>query len=241
MIQHLPTWYCRNLNNSKVFFALCSRHNKACSSMFRPWKVWSTVDHMHTGRDLRGRGCTSRVSMVMLLCKPTPGQHPHLGNHSLTQPLPTPDPKGQTTPTRPSPVKRQPLLPSLPSHHSPLPIASWQKVENTLPSSAIKDWPGKKTVKVVVEQNHKLANTSRVSTLAVRIAREAVYGEKLMKQCTVFGGRDLPGLPREELFHLKKVIFDLFPAFWKNPEDFESVWSGCIDAIGQACKRLRNM
>ena len=142
----------------------------------------------------------------------------------------------------PPPPKRSPLAPVqpvLPSHHAPpLPIPN--KQNNTLPSSAIEDWPGKKSIRAVIEQNHKLTSTSKVSTLAVRISRDAVFGEKVMKQCTALGGRDLPGLPREELYEIKKSVFDLFPMFWKNKEDFESVWAGCIDAIGQACKRFRN-
>lgn len=146
----------------------------------------------------------------------------------------------------PPPPKRSPLapvqvqVPVLPSHHAPpLPIPN--KQNNTLPSSAIEAWPGKKSIRAVIEQNHKLTTTSKVSTLAVRISRDAVFGEKVMKQCTALGGRDLPGLPREELYEIKKSLFDLFPMFWKNKEDFESVWAGCIDAIGQACKRLRHV
>lgn len=93
----------------------------------------------------------------------------------------------------------------------------------------------------VIEQNHKLANQSKVSTLAVKIARDAVFGPKLMRQCTPLGVRDLPGLPRAELYELKKTIYELFPALAKSPENFEPIWSQCVDAIGQACKRMRKM
>ena len=131
-----------------------------------------------------------------------------------------------------SPIELQ-----LPSHHRPpLPIPSY---DNALPSSAIEDWPGKKSIMEVIEQNHKLAKVSRASTLSVKIARHAVFGESLMKKCTALGGRELPGLPRQELYTIKRAIFDLFPSYWKNVEDFEAVWTGCIDGIGQLCKRLR--
>ena len=44
-----------------------------------------------------------------------------------------------------------------------------------------------------------------------------------MKKCTALGGQEPPGLPRKELFDIKKAIFDLFPSYWKNDEDFEAV------------------
>jgi hypothetical protein len=92
----------------------------------------------------------------------------------------------------------------------------------------------------VIEANHRLTKVSKASTLAVKIAKDAVFGEALMKKCTTMGVRQLPGLPRKELYDIKKAIFDLFPSFWKNLEEFEGVWAICVDAIGQLCKRLRN-
>jgi len=136
-------------------------------------------------------------------------------------------------------VKPSPSIdPNIPVHHKPpLPIPP---SENALPSSAIEDWPRKKSIEEVIDDNHKLAKTSKVSTLAVKIAVDAVFGASLMKKCTALGGRDLPGLPRTELFKIKKAIYDLFPAYWKNLTEYETVWSSCIDAIGQKCKRLRS-
>ena len=75
----------------------------------------------------------------------------------------------------------------------------------------------------------------------MKLAKDAVFGEALMKKCTAMGGRQLPGLPRKELYDIKKGIFDLFPNYWKNREEFEGVWATCIEAIGQLCKRLCNL
>lgn len=159
----------------------------------------------------------------------------------LSQTTPTPAASlPQTTPSTAS--TRSPLsptdlnLPVLPSHHRPPLPLSRQNEGNAMASAAIEDWPGRRSITQVIESNHKLA---KASTLAMRVAREAVFGDKIMKQCTVMGGRGLPGLPRKELYSLKNALFDLFPSFWNCPEEFESLWSGCIDAIGQACKRLR--
>ena len=70
---------------------------------------------------------------------------------------------------------------------------------NALPSSAILDWPGKNFISQVIESNPWLTQANKVNTLAARIVRDAVYGENLMKKCTALGGRELPGIPRNEL------------------------------------------
>ena len=80
----------------------------------------------------------------------------------------------------------------------------------------------------------------KVPTLAVKLAKEAFFGEKIMKQCTPLGGRELPGLPTTELQQLKEALYSTTPQYWSNIADFESVWSDCIASIGQVCKRLCN-
>ena len=80
---------------------------------------------------------------------------------------------------------------------------------------------------------------AKLPTLSMKLAKEAVFGEKIMKQCTPLGSRSLPGLPTAELNNLKEVLFRHSPQYWGNTAEFESVWSDCIESIGQACKRLR--
>ena len=60
-------------------------------------------------------------------------------------------------------------------------------------------------VDVVVAKYPRLRVVEKASRLAVKLAKESVFGEEVMRQCTVFGTRQLPGLPREELFQLKKA------------------------------------
>ena len=69
----------------------------------------------------------------------------------------------------------------------------------------------KNSISQVIESNPRLTQANKVNTFAARIARDDVYGENLMKKCTALGGRELPGLPRNELFKIKKTIFDLLP------------------------------
>ena len=54
-----------------------------------------------------------------------------------------------------------------------------------------------------------------------------------------YGHGKLPALPQIELNELKKKIYGLFPKYWPNCAEFETVWKDSAEAIGQACKRLR--
>jgi len=52
--------------------------------------------------------------------------------------------------------------------------------------------------------------TSKISTLAVKLAKEAYFGKALMRNCTVRGTREQPGLPAEKLTELKQFLISLF-------------------------------
>ena len=38
----------------------------------------------------------------------------------------------------------------------------------------------------------------------MKLAKEAIFGEEIMRKCTPGGTRELPGLPRKELYEIKK-------------------------------------
>ena len=78
-----------------------------------------------------------------------------------------------------------------------------------------------------------------MGTLACKIAKEAMFGKEVMKQCTPFGNRTLPALSSQELFEVKKAIFSQYPQYWRNPVEFEGTWKKCVEAIQQACKHFR--
>ena len=92
----------------------------------------------------------------------------------------------------------------------------------------------------VAHAHHHLCVPSKVTTLAVKLARKAVFGDNVMRRCTPYGARDFPELPITELAELKQTIRNLFPMYWNKPQEFEVLWTKCVDAIGQACKRLRH-
>ena len=87
---------------------------------------------------------------------------------------------------------------------------------------------------------HKLISESKVSTLALKLARESFFGEDVMVQCTVASDRKLPALPVHELELLKNQVLTLFPAYWNCRHEFEPFWTKCTESIGQACKRIRS-
>ena len=93
------------------------------------------------------------------------------------------------------------------------------------------------TPDAVLTKYSKLRGVTKVSTLAVKLAREAFFGKELMRQSTVHGSRDLPALPNEKLMELKAVIQTVLKY---TDCEFEQIWKLCEDSIGHACRSLRN-
>ena len=92
----------------------------------------------------------------------------------------------------------------------------------------------------VIQKYPNLRKNNVIGTLAVKLAKEAFYGEDILVRCTVMGCNSYPALPQQELNNLKQTVFSLFPVYWSNPVEFESIiWCQCVNAIGQSCKRLR--
>lgn len=119
----------------------------------------------------------------------------------------------------------------------PLPIITYSSA-SILPSSAIKR-DTLSSVEDVLLRYSTIDIKRHTGSLAIKLAREAIFGVDVMKQCTPTGLRGLPGLPVEELYELKKVIFMHFPEYHQNPGEFERIWSKCATSVGQACKLLR--
>ena len=139
----------------------------------------------------------------------------------------------------PEPVPHFP--PPIPYHTSPVakcnPVRQ-KRNTNTLPSAAIMK-EGLISLSEAFAKYHNLITVSKAPTLATKLAREVFFGTGVLRQCTVMGCREQPGLPVQELNELKEALFMKFPQYWANPVGFEEVWALCVDAIGQLCKRLR--
>ena len=78
-----------------------------------------------------------------------------------------------------------------------------------------------------------------MGTMAVALARDAFFGEDIMRQCTAKGHREKPGLPLAELMELKEEINRLYPRFIRSQTEFEAKWVKICEALSQACKRMR--
>ena len=91
----------------------------------------------------------------------------------------------------------------------------------------------------IIAANKKLCVPARASTLAVKLAREAVFGDETLVRCTVAGKRGgFLALPVNEMRALKATMQHQFLKV--TPCEFETIWKDCNDAIGQACKRARD-
>jgi len=147
-----------------------------------------------------------------------------------------------TSPTCPDPTTETSRQTAKSPEHSLQPRAleiSNVNPDNSLPSSVINK-EKLAEADVVIKKYLKLKGVSKASTLTVKLAKEAIFGENVMKQCTVAGTREHPGLPFDELRELKQEVFKQFPQYWRTPVEFEDIWKLCFDALGQACKRLRH-
>ena len=94
---------------------------------------------------------------------------------------------------------------------------------------------------VMQKYQHKLLRQGKIGELSVKLAKEAYFGEDIMRRCTVMGQRERPGLPPQILSELKKFLFglDKFRDCWTDPALFEGHWAKCVDSINHACKSLR--
>ena len=66
-----------------------------------------------------------------------------------------------------------------------------------------------------------------IRMLAVKLAKEAIFGEGVMGMCTPGGTHDLLALPNIELYNLKRILLGQYPQYWKSLHDFEGVWKKC--------------
>jgi len=126
------------------------------------------------------------------------------------------------------------------THSTPRPIAAVSEKYAELSSDEI----DKSKLRCIPEVLHKypeLQTDATMGVLGVKIAREALYGDDIMKQCTPKGWHDLPALSQGQLFQLKTTLCNQFPRYWSCPEAFEKKWATVQEAVAQACKRLRNL
>ena len=87
------------------------------------------------------------------------------------------------------------------------------KIGKTILDSSEIDTTGLKSVESVICSSHHLCNTAKLSTLAVKLSRDAFFGDKILARCTVADDWEYPGLPITELEQLKRVLLMQLPQF----------------------------
>ena len=155
-----------------------------------------------------------------------------------------------TSPSQSVQFPSQSFAPPPESHQCPsqsLQPASTQSISLRPPVISAKYFPASeinrnnlKDIHQVIAANKKLCVPARASTLAVKLAREAVFGDETLAMCTVAGERGgYLALPVEEMRVLKTAMLHQFSTVI-TPVEFKIIWKECNDAIGQACKRARD-
>ena len=98
-----------------------------------------------------------------------------------------------------------------PLAHPPLNLPIGEIV-NALPLSAINK-ESLSGIEEIIDRYPKLQTLCKAGSLACKLAREAIFGEEVLKQCTSKGNRNLPGLPSKELEELKRVLLPSTPSY----------------------------
>ena len=82
-----------------------------------------------------------------------------------------------------------------------------------------------KTAQEVLQKYPDLHIESKISVLAVKLARQVFFEDSVMKRCTPRGWQNMPTLPQAELNMLKLTFFKQLPRYWSCPEEFEKKWA----------------
>eukprot|EP00731_Ephydatia_muelleri_P022414 Em0014g1005a len=99
---------------------------------------------------------------------------------------------------------------------SPLPVATDKSTRKSLSSSAITR-DKLQSVAAVLEQHHRLKGEKNAGSLAIKLAKDALFGDEVLKLCTPMGNRSLPALSTKELQQLKAIIYQQFPLYANSP------------------------
>ena len=172
---------------------------------------------------------TARASLSCFIQQPSPPLQSSYSQHPSTPYLPL------TSYAAYSPL----LPPSLSIPNSSAKCISIPSKSNSLMSASIsrtKLFP----VGLCLARCPNLQTESKITVLAVKLAKESFFGQNIMRQCTTMGHGRFPSLLNKELNDLKQTIFSVFPKYWSSPEIFEGLWRNCAEAIGQTCKSYRS-
>ena len=189
--------------------------------------------HLHErGQSSNATPTTVAEQLLPLLPPPSQSQLP------AAEPIASQPPLTQNSYS--NPPLQIPATLEVPIQQLPHPIAPRNSRFAALPSSDINRAKLKNVNDVLQKHANLLGDESKIGRLAVKLAREAIFGDDILKLCTPRGFNDKPALPQMELNHLKAVLFEQFPCFQSHPEQFEKLWATALTSVAQVCKRLRN-
>ena len=171
----------------------------------------------------------------------TPSQQPHITSPLTANQRPAiPRVTSSQPVTFPHQANPQPAIAQVTSSQPPQITSPQQTIPQVAISQVTSSWPSQLSrPDIVIRKYPKLRGETKASCLAVKLAKEAFFGDEIMARSTVKGHRDHPALPQQGLADLKQVLLGQFPQYWANPAEFEPIWATCEESIGQACKHIR--
>ena len=121
----------------------------------------------------------------------------------------------------PETLPSRPAEPSSSLDTAPLPIAIPPRNAKfaELPSAEI-NREQLQSAPEVLQKYSSLRTEGKSGALTVKLTRDAIFGDSVLKRCTPQGWKDLPALPLTELNQLNTILYRQFPRFWSGPEQF---------------------
>ena len=167
----------------------------------------------------------------------TPSLMPSSYQHHQSLPMPA---AFQAPPSFMAGNYQQPMHNIESSNYQPYPQLSMSSSSaSNEPPPTSTNTPALIPVHQVIASNQTLIQKKKWKTLAQTIARESIFGAKVMAKCTPTGCGVTGKAPKEGLKRLKEEMFKLFPEYQGCPKQFEPTWRDCKRTVEQCCGRLR--
>ena len=144
----------------------------------------------------------------------------------------------------PQPLIGQPTTQPLTSLTTSSPGPSQQLVPQQQPPSKkltvpmpIPDYMPIKTAEEVFAKYDKFLTSDMIGRVAVKLARNTFFGEKVLQGSSIGGTEDTRPLDPNKMREMRAVIRKKFPTV--SPTEFELLWGKCVDSISRLCTYCR--
>ena len=96
----------------------------------------------------------------------------------------------------------------------------------------------RQTAEEVMHTFSRYKNRRDIGRLAIVLAKYTYFGHNLMACSTTTGCKGTKALDTSRLQQIRANIHSIFPLL--DDEDFSEIWANCLEALRNACKRMRS-